>query len=68
VLPDPEAEPTMSIPDAGEILGLSRASAYQAARRGEIPTIPIGRRRVVPTARLRRMLGLDAGGSDDAAA
>lgn len=51
----------MDIPDAGEILGLSRASAYAAARRGEIPILVIGRRKVVPTAKLRRMLGLDGG-------
>jgi len=62
-LPDPEVVPAMDLwPDAGEILGLSRQSTYGAARRGEIPTIRIGRRLVVPTARLRRMLGLDGGG------
>lgn len=60
VMPDPEAEPTLTIEHAGEILGLGRASSYAAARRGEIPTIPFGRRRVVPTAMLRAMLGLDA--------
>lgn len=60
VLPDPEAVPAMDLwPDAGEILGLSRQSTYGAARRGEIPTIRLGRRIVVPTAPLRRMLGMD---------
>jgi hypothetical protein len=51
-LPDPREEPTISVPRAGAILGLSRPSSYDAAKRGDIPTLRIGRRLVVPTARL----------------
>jgi excisionase family DNA binding protein len=43
-------------PDAGQALGLSRNATYEAARRGEIPTIRFGRLIKVPTAALRRML------------
>jgi len=58
--PRPEDEPTVSVwPTAGRILGLSRQSAYDAATRGDLPTIRIGRRLLVPTAALRRMLELD---------
>ncbi|TYK50578.1 helix-turn-helix domain-containing protein [Actinomadura decatromicini] len=60
-LPDPRKRPTIPVPEAGELLGLSRASAYEAANRGDIPTLRIGRRMVVPTARLLAMLGLDNG-------
>lgn len=42
---------------AGKLLGLSRPSAYAAAASGEIPTIRIGRRLLVPKARLAAMLG-----------
>lgn len=49
--------PTLDVEQAGEILGISRRSAYRAANRGEIPTLRIGRRLLVPTARLLRMLG-----------
>lgn len=60
-LPDPEKVPVMDLwPDTGKILRLSKESTYGAARRGEIPTLRIGRRIVVPVAPLRRMLGLDA--------
>ena len=59
MLPNPEAQPTISVDQAGEILGISRSSAYQAARTGEIPTIRIGRRLVVPTAALLRLLDLE---------
>jgi len=50
--------PTISVEHAGRLLGLSRPSAYEAVRRGDIPSIPIGRRRVIPTAKILAMLGL----------
>lgn len=50
---------TITIEEAGQVLGLSRNSAYAAAARGEIPTLAYGRRRVVPVAALRRVLQLD---------
>lgn len=50
----------MSVPEAGRIFGLSRPTAYEAAKRGELPTIRVGRRLFVPVAKLREMLGLDA--------
>jgi len=46
-------------PDTGHALGLSRQSTYNAVASGEIPTIRVGRRILVPTAALRRMLQLD---------
>jgi excisionase family DNA binding protein len=39
------------------MLGISRQSAYNAARRGEIPTVRVGRRVLVPLARLNELLG-----------
>jgi len=47
---------TMSIPEAGRVLGIGRDAAYQAARHGQIPTIRLGRRLVVPVAALERLL------------
>lgn len=59
-LPDPKQQATLTVwPETAHILGLSKASAYEAARRGDIPTIKIGRRLLVPTAALRRMLAMD---------
>jgi excisionase family DNA binding protein len=43
---------------AGELLGISRRSAYRAAAAGELPTFKLGRRLLVPTARLLDLLGL----------
>ncbi len=50
---------TISVEAAGDLLGLSRSSAYRAAARGELPTLRFGRRLVVPTGRLLVMLGLE---------
>lgn len=57
----------MTVPEAGRIFGLERAASYNAARRGDIPTITVGRRVLVPTAKLRVLLGLDALATDTAA-
>ena len=46
-------------PTTGQALGLSRTSTFEAARAGEIKTVPLGRRRPVPTTWLRHKLGLD---------
>lgn len=54
---DPVTTPTVSVPTAAKVLGISRGSGYEAARTGELPTIRLGRRLVVPTARLLEMLG-----------
>jgi hypothetical protein len=44
------------VPEAGAKLGLSRAGSYDAAARGEIPTIRIGRLLKVPRIAFDRML------------
>ena len=67
-MPDPATEPTVSVERAGLLLGISRGSAYAGASTGAIPTIRVGRRLLVPTAALRRMLALDAQPTDRGAA
>jgi excisionase family DNA binding protein len=57
---------TMSVPEAGRILGLGRDAAYAAARAGQIPVIRIGRLIRVPITALERMLA-EAGKSSEAA-
>ena len=46
----------LDIAEAAKLLGISRNSAYEAAARGELPTIRIGRRLLVPKLALERML------------
>jgi hypothetical protein len=48
---------TMTVPDAGRIYyGLSRNGSYEAAKRGDIPTIKIGKLLRVPVRALEEML------------
>lgn len=53
---------TVTVPEAGKLLGISRDAAYGAAARGEIPTLRIGRRLLVPVPRLLALLGYDERG------
>lgn len=50
---------TLTVEEAAAVLGISRAFAYEAVRRGDVPAIKIGRRILVPRAALNRMLGAD---------
>jgi excisionase family DNA binding protein len=48
---------TLSVEEAGcEVLGLSRAASYAAAKSGALPVIRLGRRMVVPRHALERLL------------
>ena len=48
---------TMSVPEAGRVyLGIGRDAAYEAARRGEIPMIRIGKLMRVPIVAMERLL------------
>ncbi len=46
----------MTIDEAAKILGISRALAYESARRGELPVLKLGRRLLVPREAFKRWL------------
>ena len=48
----------VTVAEAGRLLGVSRAFAYELAARGELPTIHLGRRVLVPKVALLAMVGL----------
>lgn len=55
VLPADKA--TITVPEAGKVLGIGEASSYAAARRGEIPVLRFSKNRVVvPLPALRNLL------------
>ena len=58
----PQQRLTMTVEEAAVALGISRASAYEAVGRGEIPCIRIGRRILIPKVALEKLL--NAGGAE----
>jgi excisionase family DNA binding protein len=47
----------ISVEEAARMLSISRGLAYEAARRGELPTIRLGRRLLVPRRALLELCG-----------
>jgi excisionase family DNA binding protein len=48
-----------SVAEAGALLGISRAFAHELVARGELPVIPLRRRRLVPKAALIALAGAE---------
>lgn len=57
-LSDVRNRATVTIEEAAELIGMGRSAAYEAARRGDLPTLRLGRRLFVPVPRLLDMLGV----------
>ena len=53
---DMKGRQTYTVPEAAELLGIGRAAAYLAAKRGDIPAIFIGKRVIVPKGPLKDMI------------
>ena len=47
---------TLTVEQAGKLLGISRAHAYDLARTGEIPSVKLGKRVVIPRRALERFI------------
>ena len=47
---------TMKVEEAATLLGISRALAYELVARGELPSLRLGRRIVVPRRALEAMV------------
>ncbi len=58
-LDDVEHRITLSIEEVASLLGLGRTAAYEAARRGQIPSRRLGRRVIVPVPALLAWLGAE---------
>jgi excisionase family DNA binding protein len=55
---DDDLPPILTVEQTAEVLGISRGLAFAAVRAGDIPSVRIGRRILVPRDRLRHMLGV----------
>lgn len=52
----PEERKTITIAEAAKVLGIGRNQAYEAAKRGDLPTMRMGNRILVLAGPLDRML------------
>jgi len=55
-LPPGEQRLAYSIAEAGQLLGLGQASTERLVALGRLPSVKIGRRRLVPAVALRRLI------------
>ena len=53
-----------TVTQAAEMLGISRAFAYELVARGDLPVIRLGRRRLVPKVALAELVARGAIGED----
>ena len=53
----PDERLVYTVAEASELLGISRAFAYELVARGELPVICLGRRRLVPKVALLALVG-----------
>ena len=51
---------TLSVEEAANLLGISRSTAYECVRTGELPAVNFGRRVLIPRRRLMRLLDGEA--------
>jgi excisionase family DNA binding protein len=51
---------TMSVPEAARALGISRGHAFAMVHSGELPSLRLGKRLLVPVDALRRMVNAAA--------
>jgi excisionase family DNA binding protein len=46
----------ITVPEAAEMLGISRNFAYELVKRGELPSIKFGKRKLIPKIALEKRL------------
>ena len=49
---------TITVTETAKLLRISRNAAYRAVSVGEIPAVRVGRRILIPVARLNEMMGI----------
>jgi excisionase family DNA binding protein len=59
---------TVTVEQAAKLLGIGRSTAYELVQAGDIPSLRLGRRIVVPSAYIARVAGLTHSTSPDTSA
>lgn len=50
---------TLTVEQAAKVLGIGRSTAYELVHTGDIPSLRLGRRLVVPVGKIASRLGID---------
>jgi excisionase family DNA binding protein len=58
---------TLTVAEAAKLLGISRGTAYECVRTGEIPSVNFGRRVLIPRRRLEALLNAETPDNNEAA-
>lgn len=53
---------TLTVEEAARLLGISRNSAFRAVQRGQLPSVRIGRRILIPRERLAALISAEVTG------
>jgi excisionase family DNA binding protein len=53
------AQPTITPEEAAKVFGKGRSWAYEAVRRGELPSLKVRGSIFIPTAKLKELLGME---------
>ncbi len=56
-LPDWHTKPTLSVQETAGLLGVHASTVRDAIAAGQMPCLRVGRRQLIPTARLVEMIG-----------
>ena len=56
---------TLSVEEAGKLLGVSRLTAYQLAHRADFPILRVGRRILVPRKQLEAWMDRQVNGEEN---
>lgn len=56
---------TLSVEEMGELLGVSRQTAYNLIHRADFPTLRIGKRVLIPKKQLEAWMDRQLGGDND---
>jgi len=57
--PELEGKLTITVTEAAELLGVGRDQAYAAVKSGDLPSLKLGRRILIPVAPLLKTLGVE---------
>lgn len=58
MIPNPVQSPVLSVAETAELLGLGKEATYRAIAKGEIPSVRIGKKILVPTTQILSLLGI----------